>query len=172
MRYLLSFLFAFLTLPVFATTNSAPFLPEVNARFRTLEALPSYLGATTNGIGNARLARFKYDVAVTGGTSSASAKSLSVTLPAHALLWDGALYVDTAFTGASSVSLKCGSATFLASQTITSWTSGQIKAVVPVGTAAAAQDVGSSACDVSATVLLANTTAGKLTGWLLYFVHD
>lgn len=153
----------------FAATNSSPFLPEVNARFRTLEALPSNLSPTTNGIQNLRVARFQYDVANTGGTSSATAKSLGVTLPAGAIIWDGALHVDSIFIGASSVALACGSAPILATQAITSWTTSQIKAIGMVGTAASASAV-VTACSVAATVTVANTTSGKLTGWLLYFV--
>lgn len=151
--------------------TTKPFLPEIDVRFNTLEALPSSVGMTTNGIANLRVARFQYDFATNGGTIGT--KNLGVSLPANAIIWAGMFFIDTQFTGGggATVALKCGSATFFAATGITGYAASSFHAIVPVGSAATAQDV-VTACDISSVHATANTTAGKLTGWLFYFVHS
>jgi hypothetical protein len=160
-----------ISLPSHARFMGAPFIPEVDKRFNALEN-PS-VNQPLNGLWSLQVARAQYDVAVVGGTSSATAKSLGVTLPKNSIIWDGTIYVDTAFVGSSStVALLCGSAAILPAQGITSWSSGNIKAISAVGTAATAEDVGTSACAISVKNGTASTTAGKLTLWLQYVVHN
>jgi hypothetical protein len=172
MKFLMSFLVA-MCLSSFAFAGT-PYSPEVNKRFKTLEALPSNVSYTSTGISNLRVVRASFDSA-TMGTSSATAYSLGVTLPANALIWDGVLYVDSTFTpasGAGSVAIECeDSKNILADQTVNTWATGQKKALTPVGTAASAVSSIGAACAVSARVSAANVV-GKFTVWIMYFVTN
>lgn len=174
MRFITSFLvavfsvFMFMEMTAFAGT---PYSPEVNKRFKLLEALPSNVAPTVNGIGNMRVARVSFD-STTQGTSSASAYSLGVTLPANSLIWDGVVYVTSAFSGSGSVALECeDSKNIMADQTVSGMTLASKKALTPVGTAASAVAGIGAACAISARVSNANVI-GKFDAWIEYFVTD
>lgn len=167
LRFVTLFVGLFLSFTVFAAT---PYSPEVNARFKKLENPNLALPAAQ--LGNMRVARVVFN-SDTMGTSSSTAYSLGVTLPANALLWDGVVYVTSTFTGTGSVALECeDSKNILADQTIaTGWTTGSKKAITPVGTAAAAVSSIGAACSISARVTNANVV-GKFDAWIEYFVTD
>lgn len=158
----------FLSFTAFAAT---PYPPEINKRFKVLEALPSNLTYTTNGLGNLRVARVAFD-STTMGTSSATAYSLGVSLPANSLIWDGVVYVTSAFTGSGSVALECeDSKNIMADQTVSTFTAAAKKALTPVGTAASAVTSIAASCAISARVSNANVV-GKFNAWIFYLVTD
>lgn len=155
-----------------------PFIPEVNKRFKTLEAsvgvlqaLPSAVAPTANGVGNMRVARVTFD-STTMGTSSATAYSLGVSLPAKSLLWDGVIYVTSGFTGGS-VALECEDAGNIkgATAAATYGATGSKLAIIPVGTAASAVNSIAASCVISAKVT-GSDVVGKFNAWIEYFVTD
>ncbi len=171
MKYTLSFLIA-ICLSTFAFAGT-PYSPEVNKRFKVLEALPANVSYTTSGISNLRVVRASFD-STTQGTSSATAYSLGVSLPANSLIWDGVLYVDSTFTGLGSVALECEDSKNIMSDKTASATlgaTGSKIALTPVGTAASAVSSIAASCAVSARISGANVV-GKFTVWIMYFVTN
>lgn len=167
-KFVTLFLSLFLSFTAFAAT---PYSPEINKRFKVLEALPSNVSYTASGISNLRVARVSFN-SDTMGTSSSSAYSLGVTLPANSLIWDGVVYVTSAFSGSGSVALECeDSKNIMADQTVSAMTLGSKKALTPVGTAASAITSIASACAISARVSAANV-AGKFNAWIFYMTTD
>lgn len=166
-------LFALATL--FATTCLAatPYPPEINARFKKLEAVADTPLPTANGLQKMKVARVAFDA--TTMNTSGSTYSLGVTLPANAVIWDGMIYTSADFTaGTGTVALQCEDAgNIMAAKSATALsTKGTKTALTPVGTAASAVVGIAAACNISAVVATANLTAGKFVGWIEYFVAE
>lgn len=180
----------------FATRRGAPFHPHDDKRFDEIE---DQLDETTEAASLARKqARFVYDVAVDGGSSTAN-KALGVTLPAGAVISKVLLYINTAFTdsGTGSLAIQCGGTRdILGYADVTSLsmnsmliggyedsatnspTSGVM--IVGDGPALTAITTGlnsvTTACEVTAIVRgdsgYVPLTAGKLTGIIEYFQFE
>lgn len=193
-------LLALLSTNAFADRRHAPFQPHDDKRFDEIE---DQLEDNTEAVGLARkAARFVYDVAVDGGSSTAT-KSLGVTLPAGAIITSMFVYINTAFTdsGTGSVALQCsGTRELMGYQDLTAVGIDHVfardlggsafnasagayigeSAQSAAGTAAKALTggVGSvpTACTITAVVRgdsgFVEQTAGKLTGIIEYFSRE
>lgn len=193
MKYLL--LALLISTNAYADRKGSPFHPHDDKRFDEIE---DQLEDNTEAVGLARKsARFEYDVAVDGGSSTAT-KSLGVILPAGAVITSLYVYINTAFTdsGSGSVALQCaGTRDLMAYQDLTVVGLDRVFARVMqasgfasdalIGDGAAnggayfANQVGASvptACTVTAVVRgddgFVEQTAGKLTGIIEYFSRD
>lgn len=122
-----------------------------------------------------RIARAEYDVATDGGT--VGTYDLGIDLPANAMIMQSWFYIDTAFvdSGAGTVALHCEDAGNIKAATdLTAISTGVLTNGIQVGF----DDITTvstgiaAACDVTATVAGVDQTAGKLTLWLLYTVHN
>jgi hypothetical protein len=178
-----------------ADRRHAPFHPHDDKRFDEIE---DQLESTTAAANLARKqARFVYDVAVDGGSSTAD-KGLGVDLPAGAVLTKVILYINTAFTdsGTGSLALKCSGnqdilgwsdITDLAinSMVIANYEDSQTNApagglmfpeVASLTAVTTALNSITTACEVTADVSgdagYVPLTAGKLTGIIEYFNKD
>lgn len=171
MKLLLAFILVFATAPCFAKIKNSPFIPEVDKRFDVLEVANSL--ATGVGLYNAQVAHDYWDQTV-GTNGAVGAHTLSVTLPANAIIQQAYTYsVLTPATGTSAtLALSCGSATILTAADVTGRTTGTITANNQTGTAATMSNVGSSACVVTATVAVGTFTAGKLDIFIDYVIHQ
>lgn len=156
----------------FATFAATPYPPEINKRFKALEAVTDLATPTTNGLQKMKVARVAFD-STTQGTSSATAYSLGVTLPANSLIWDGVIYTTSGFSGTGSVALECEDSKNIKgdTQVSTLGTTGTKTALLATGTAASAISSIASACAISARISNANVV-GKFDAWILYFVTD
>ncbi len=161
-----------MTLFVSGAFAATPYPPEIDKRFKRIEAYTSNTGAAINGLGNMRVARVSFD-STTQGTSSATAYSLGVSLPAKALIWDGVVYTTSTFSGTGSVALECeDSKNLMADKAIaTLGATGTKTALAATGSAASAVSSIASACAISARISNANVV-GKFDAWIEYFVTD
>lgn len=176
-----------------ADRKGAPFHPHDDKRFDEIE---DQLEDAEEAVGLARKqARFEYDVAVDGG-SSTSTKSLGVTLPAGAIITSLYVYINTAFTdsGTGSVALQCaGTRDLMGYRDLTAAAQDSMFArvaqaigfegssIISSGLANPAvltSSIGASvptACTVTAVVRgdsgFVDQTAGKLTGSIEYFTR-
>lgn len=150
-------------------------MPEVDSRFNALEAaINGTAGNTTNGLGVKRLARVQWN-ATTQGTAGAWA--LGASLPAGAIILRDYFYVDTlpVATGAPTLALSCETANNIFSAAGVSvangYSSGLAVDGVSTGASTAFKKI-TSACSLNATVASGSYSAGKLTLWVEYVVHD
>lgn len=171
MRFLLLFL---LVNVCFAT--SAPFHPYEEVRFKAIEDTTDRIDditaeQTADGINVVRVARVQYAVATDGG--GIGAHTLGVTLPAKSIITESIFYTDVQFTdsGSGTVALSCEdanniyTATDITGNAVGTLVQGTAKYDAPVAAIAAA-------CDITATVATATQTAGTLTLFVKYLVHD
>lgn len=157
-----------------------PYSPEVERRFKTVEsevdvlqALPSAVGYTSEGISNLRIARVTYDVTADGGGTGAH--GLGVTLPAKSIIIRSWFYIDVQFVdaGSGTVALSCEDANNI--KTATDITGSAVGAIVEgesTGAASAFKASIGAACEITATVATAAQSAGKLTLYVMYVIHD
>lgn len=188
MKYLVSVFVVLMTVGAFAAIKGAPFQPEVDQRFNTIEgnvttaqsnitalqAVDTTLTTqTADGLAAARVARATYDVAVDGGT--VAAHPLGVTLPAKSIIKQAWFYTSTQFVdaGSGTVALHCEDANNIYTATdITGNTAGTIVAGAATGAAANMVKGIANACEITATVAGAEQSAGKLILYVEYVVHD
>jgi hypothetical protein len=125
----------------------------------------------TDGLLVKRIARATYDVAVDLGTIAPHL--LGVTLPANAIINNGVIQIKTQFAdaGTGTVALSCGSATILTAADITGSAAEAVVATT-ITSGATAVDVGTSACELTATVAGAAQTQGKLVLFVEYYVSE
>jgi hypothetical protein len=104
MKLLLAFALFALPIHASASLNGAPYLPEEDARFDSIETL---MDASIEGNYTRYSAKAIYDVAVDGGSSVVH--DLGVTIPAGAVITGLYVYINTAFTdsGTGSLRLSC-----------------------------------------------------------------
>ncbi len=164
---LLSLLAVLFSLSSQAALRGSPFGPATDARFDAIES------STNSGLGLQRLARATYDFAVQGGSSTATVKSLGVTLPANAIITRSYIYTLTQVAGASSlVALQCETANnIFSSADMTGITAGTITEGVSTGAASVFQKI-TAACNISAKITAAAVTAGKFDVFVQYVVHE
>lgn len=171
-----------LALPMQALATKGPFEPAYDKRFKALE------NDVAAGPAIARkMARFQYDVAVDGGSSTVH--SSGVIIPAGAVITDVLVYINTAFTdsGAGSVRINCANnGDIMAYKDLTAYSInslfyGGISPSSPAGSAmisAGAANVSGATSITSACTLKTEVrsdagyvpqTAGKMTVVVEYF---
>lgn len=126
-----------------------------------------------DGLGVPRVAMATYDFAEHGGAQGAI--GLGVTIPDNAIVWDGFYDCITTATSAgdsATFAIHVQSANDLKTATAissgTTWDAGGPKAIVPVGTAAAAIKL-TAAREITVTIGVEDVTAGKFTVYVVYF---
>lgn len=135
--------------------------------------IPPEIEKRLQGNDKLKVVKVVYDTAL--GATSGSSYPLGVTLPAKAIIWTGVIHIDTQFadSGTGTVALTCEDSGNIKNATdITGSAAGALIALQPVGSAATAVSSIAERCVVTATVGGADQTAGKLSAWLFYFVHD
>ncbi len=141
----------------------APFLPEVDARFAKIETK--------------KIAHFVYDASI-GDNGSSTVNSgvhgLGARLPGGAVITKDWLFFDSQFNnGNGGVAFKCEDAgNILASTKISAWVAGTPIPAVNDGTVSAYTGNIAAECEITATVVGVSATAGKLEGFVEYFVHE
>lgn len=129
--------------------------------------LGSLLNKTTAGVD------FVYDTAVDGG--SVGAHTLSVKLPAGAIITRSFIEIKTQFasaSGNSKVALSCEDANNIKTSTdIDASAAGAFIEGESTGAASAFKKVDAE-CSITATIASEAATAGKLQGFLSYFISD
>jgi hypothetical protein len=196
MRFLSTLLVLAATLTSFtASAAKTPFSPEEEKRFYQIENPAS--GSTTgikmstgailvgNSSGKAGLitptantpygvvktAKATYDFSTMGGTIGAI--SLGVALPANATIIRSWTYTVTQVAGASStMALSCETANNIYSAADrTGIAAGAYTEGVSTGAASLFKSI-TAACNITATIAVANVTAGKFNVYVQYVVHD
>ena len=148
------------------TTASALSTPLV-AKLSDLDANNS-----VNGINVERMVRFQYNIA-TAPTGTVGAHLTGASLPAKAVITNSFCYTDVRFvdSGSGSVALSCEDAdNILTAGDIT----GNVIGTIIVGGPKYSAPISAiaSACNITATVAGADQSAGKLTCWIKYVIHD
>lgn len=193
MSKFLGFLLAVLTLSSITYASKTPFLPEIEKRFYQLEHPGGTTGQSLSTgavlVGNAsgkaaaitptanspygvlKVAKATYDFATLGGAQSAI--SLGVTIPANSTIIRSWIYTITQVAGASStVALSCAAANdIFSAASMTSIVATTLTEGVSTGAASVFKPV-TTACAITATVAVANLTAGKFNVFVEYVVHD
>jgi hypothetical protein len=128
---------------------------------------------TADGLNAMRVARANLDCGVSD--CSAGALGLGVTLPANALIYQSYWFTETQFVdgGAGTVALHCEDANNIFSAAdITGNADGSIIAGIQTGVIATMTAGIAAACEITATIATAEQTAGVLTLYVHYVVHD
>jgi hypothetical protein len=126
-----------------------------------------------DGLGNLRVARFTFDVAV-GTNAAIGAHGTGVTIPNNAIVVGGFFEVNTAFTTSASgtLAIHVNAANDIQTATIVSSapfsTIGR-KAITPKANTPESTSIKLTAArEITCTVATGALTAGKLTGYLYY----
>lgn len=160
-----SILMVFITLAMsvsFAYTGQKSYSPHKQKATQTLL-----------NIENLKLLKVTYDVDVDGG--GVGAHALNAYLPANALIIQDWFYIDEQFVdgGSGTVALSCEDANNIYSAAdITGNAVGAVVSGVSTGTAANMKAAIAARCQITATVAGAAQTAGTLTLWILYTIHN
>jgi len=128
---------------------------------------------TADGLHLKRVARATLDCAAS--SCVAGDVGMGVSLPAKAIITQAYFHTITQFVdgGAGTVALKCeDAANIFAAADITGITVGTNTSGVPTGTAATMVDSIAAACVITATIAVAEQTAGVLNLFLEYVVQD
>lgn len=131
------------------------------------------LAQSADGLHAKRVARATLDCGVSSCT--VGALGLGVTLPANALLQRSFFYTVTQFVdgGAGTVALSCEDANNIFSAAdITAITGGTVTDGVQDGTAATITGSIAAACEITATIAVAEQTSGKLILFVEYMVVE
>lgn len=128
------------------------------------------LGQSSEAVGLQRVARVMYNVAVEGGTSSATIKNLGVSLPKNSVVTKVDGYVDGAFinSGTLRVSLMCGSKDLDNQRNMNIQGTGSMF----TNTTGLPADCGTSSAALGARITDATPTVGQVTYMIQYFIHN
>lgn len=163
-----------------ADIEGAPYLPEIDARFNAIEQgnhflNNSYPSGSADGHYVQQLAQATYNFAVqTGATGT---YDLGVSIPANAIITRSYLYSITKPTTSASGTLAfyCNSSTnpeFKLDLAAASYpAAGALAEGIQTGTAAN-MSVIATKCDVHASIKTGALTAGKVTLYINYVVHQ
>jgi hypothetical protein len=152
--------------------GAAGWLKDISDNFAELGPVGS-----DNGLGNLRVARFKFDCEV-AGNPPIGAHGTGVTLPIHAIVVGGFIDVNTKFdsdaTDAGTIAISVQAANDIISAAAVSGapysTIGR-KAIVPKANTPESTSVKCTAArEITVTVAVEALLTGKLTGYL-YFVE-
>ncbi len=180
-----------LTANAFAALKGAPYMPESDARFNTLELADTALGVrmtaaevqpsvlatsayTLDGLQPLRQARATINCA-TAANCVVGAHSLGVALPAKALIIQSFYYsvVQPVSGGSGSIAVHCEDANnIITAANLTSKTVGTITTGVETGAASDMLAAIASPCNITATMTSADYTAGQLNVFVNYVVTD
>lgn len=179
MKFLPILLALIVSVNAFAALKGAPFLPEIDSRFDTLE---NDTGLNTANVAIARkYAKAVYDVGAQGGASVPHA--LNVVLPAGAVIQAIQIYINTKFTQGTfgSVALQCAGTNdlmdwqdlstigqdFMMKRSFPGANFGTNGSIIPTGQAWTHVDSGASiptACTVTAIVRSLPIGGGQING--------
>jgi len=160
-----------------ALATPGPYHPKVNSRFNTVESRATVLEAkntqTADGALVLQLVRANLDCGVSD--CSAGTVSMTQTLPANAVIYQSWWYTETQFVdgGAGTVAFHCEDAdNIFTAADITGNAAGSIVAGNQTGVIATMTASIAASCTITATIATAEQTAGVLTLFVLYTVHD
>ena len=171
-------LLALTSITAYADIEGAPFIPEIDKRFDAIEQgqhlnTGVYPGGSADGQYVRHLAQATYNFAVqTGGVNS---YDLGVTIPKNAIIEKSWLWSITKPTTSASGTLafNCNSyPLFKAATAAASYASaGAAIDGIETGTAANMSAV-SANCDIKAQIATGALTAGKVTIYVEYVIHQ
>lgn len=156
-----------------AAIRGAPFMPEVDQRFDTLERLTSPQDYAVDGLLAKRVARATYEVAVDGG--GVGTHAMGVTLPAKAIITRSFMQFGAAFSdnGSGTVAIHCEDANnILSAADLTVHPTAGLLDGVSTGASAAMRTNIAADCPIIATVATTAQLTGKITAWIEYVVAD
>lgn len=162
----------FSALPSSAAIKGAPFMPEVDARFDSLEGNATSnagLGQTT-GLHAKQIAVANYNFAV-NGAGTASVVTLPVTLPANAMIVRDYFYTTTAPVGPTDIAWSCQTANNIySSAAATNFAASAALDGVSTGASTVFKPL-TAACNIKMTYTVAPITAGNITAYIEYVLH-
>ena len=173
-KYLITGALLALTVTAFADVDIVPD-KAVPSSFRgsVLDALNQ---VKNEGTLLQRVARYTFDTSVDG--SAVGAYTLGAKLPDGALITRSFIYIDTQFTddvsATGTVAISCEDANnlFTATDITGSAADSLLAGAIDDDAITSAVKAISSDCSITATIAGGTQTAGKLTGWVEYVVHD
>lgn len=151
-----------------AAILGAPFIPEIDQRFNALEGDGF---SNSHNILNAQpQAVVVYDFAAAGGSTFTS----PVVLPPNAFITRSYFQIGSSAVGSgASIAWTCGVAgNILATTAINTLPTSGFLEGVSTGASTLFKDVGTSACNIKMTVTGAPLTAGKISAYLEFAVHQ
>lgn len=160
-----------------AAILNAPFQPEVDARFNALEG-PSFINLNyanfgADSVAVKHTAQATWDFAVQGGASALY--DLHVQVPKNAIITRSYLYSTTQPTTSTSgtLSFLCQNAGDIKASTLaTSYaTAASTIEGVSTGSASTFKYI-TAACDIQASIATGPLTAGKVTAFVEYVIHQ
>jgi hypothetical protein len=162
-----------------ADIEGAPFIPEVDRRFNAIEQgnhykYNSYPAGSADGHYTRQMAQATYDFAKVGGLSTLS-YDLGVSLPANAIITYAGIYSITKPTTAASGTLGFGCqnpGNILPQLAAASFGAAGVSVAGTQTGAVANWSVVTAKCDITATIGVGALTAGKVTLYINYVVHQ
>jgi hypothetical protein len=161
-----------------AAILGAPFIPEIDARFNALEggsAAPSqvYPIGSVDGHSVKQVAQFTYDFAKY--TGAVGTYTSNVVIPANAIIIQSWLYSITAPTTSASGTLafQCQNASDIIAATAAASYAAAGASIAGSSTGIAANfKYTTAACNMKAIIATGALTAGKVTAYVEYVVHQ
>jgi hypothetical protein len=163
MKVLLSILLTFTATVVLAQTGAnSRFAPFKQKAIQEIEAMSAE-----------KTVRVQYDFGLHGG--AVGTIGLGKYLPAGAIITRSFLYIDTqlASGGTGTIALKCEDANNIKTATyLGGSSSGDLVEGASTGATSAMVKSIAARCEISAVLAVSDFTAGKLTAWVKYVLHD
>lgn len=186
-KLFLVLILAMTSITAYADIEGAPFMPESDKRFNAIEQgnhykINSYPVGAADGHWARQLAMATYDFSSLGGSSTANPNGagagiydLKIALPANAIITQTWLYSLTKPTTSASGTLAfyCQNASdILAATAAASYATAGASIDGSSTGAAAAFKYLTAACDIKAKIATGALTAGKVTAYVEYVVHQ
>lgn len=175
-QFILVLLLAVGSINAFADIENAPFIPEVDRRFNAIEQGNHYNYSTfpmgsKDGHWAQQEVQATYDFATYTGASSSY--DLKVALPKNAVIQNTGIYSITQPTGAGTLAFQCQNAGNLLAATAPGSfaTAGSAISGVETGPGSTWKTV-TAACDITAVIASSTLTAGKVTVFVDYVIHQ
>jgi hypothetical protein len=166
-----------LTTTAFAALEGAPFQPHDDKRFDTNETNITSLTTAQTQTADGNLVKRVVRANLDCGVSDCSVGTVSMvqTLPANAIIYQSYWYTETQFVdgGSGTVAFHCEDANnIFTAADITGNADGSIVAGNATGVIATMTAAIAAECTITATIATAEQTAGVLTLFVEYVVHD
>jgi len=161
-----------MSLLAYTAQQGAPYQPEVDSRFNTVEELVSEANNDEDGIKTLHLARATLDC---GSGCAVGGHSLDVSLPAKSLIKHvyGLAVTQGVSVSGGTVALFCEDANNLISaRNMTSYASGSAFFGAPLGTSGTVVGNIAAECEITAQVASSDYSAGKFNFFVEYLQHD
>ena len=181
MKIILSCLFMLFAANAFADIEGAPFLPEIDARFNAIEQGNHFVNnkfpmGSADGHYVKQIAQATYDYSKQGATAGATGTyDLGISIPANAIILQSWVYSITKPTTSASGTLafKCqNTSDILATTAAASFAAAGASIDGSSTGAAAAFKYITAKCDIQAIVATGALTAGKVTAYVEYVIHQ